>query len=78
MSELAGCRLCGIREQWHGTRMHQFEPVSTPEPLSPSPEIRYQLRNWHHVTCAGFGGQACTCLAQREALIAELAYKEKQ
>jgi hypothetical protein len=40
------------------------------------PEIRYQLRNWHHVTCAGLGGQACNCWRQREELIAELAKRE--
>jgi hypothetical protein len=41
--------------------------------LSPAPERRHQLRNWHHVTCSNFGGGACTCLAAREALIADLA-----
>jgi hypothetical protein len=48
--------------------------LANPAPrLSPAPERRHQLRNWHHVTCTGFGGGACTCLAAREALIAELA-----
>jgi hypothetical protein len=42
-------------------------------PTEAAPELRHQLRNWHHVTCSNFGGGACTCLAAREALIAELA-----
>jgi predicted nucleic acid-binding Zn-ribbon protein len=40
--------------------------------LSPAPEIRHQLRDWHHVTCSNFGGGACSCLDARENLIREL------
>lgn len=37
-----------------------------------SPEIRYMMRDVHHVTCLVAAG-ACTCLEWREKLIAELA-----
>lgn len=55
------------REMRHG-------PRATPEPLSRAPEIRYQLRNAHNVTCAWIARAGeCTCVEWREALIAEWA-----
>ena len=66
-----GCGWHTLNDKWASLECKKL-PVPAPEPLAPSPEIRYQLRNWHHVTCGNFGGNACTCLDAREALIIEL------
>lgn len=46
--------------------------------FSPTPEIRYQLRNWHHISCHSIAGAECTCLERREALITELSGSYKR
>jgi hypothetical protein len=46
--------------------------------LSPAPEIRYQLRNWHHVTCTIPFAGPCTCLEARENLIKELTPRKRK